>query len=473
MKPIHFTFTYLTVFVVSLITDAMNVELVTAITIAAILSILDKLGRGIVLRESIAALYIFTCLDMPLLGYKVYNFQNPLSRAFKKYMLVPEADYFNLALPAIAGFCMMLSIPMRNEGSSDEGDTLKVTFEKCRRILVHDQAVGVAIMLIGVVALVLNELLPVALQYIGVILFFTSFAGMLYVKYTEDLPYRNVILFIFIVFIILNGILIGMFTIVAYMGITIFSYFFMGSKVSLGRKISFFLFAIFFVVVLQNTKTTYRKMIRNSEIRDNKAATFAVLFFENLQQGSSFFEERNFFLIYTRMNQGNIVTQVMQRIPTIQPFDDGKYLFKTILSSFVPRFLWPDKPEAGGRFNMQYYAGKKMNLVTSMNVGPLGEAYGSFGSRTAILFMVLLGLFIRWVYGIVFRISRKTPLLVLWLPVMFYQITYSAETDTLQILNSFIKTAFFIWILYRILPRWFGKSARTERARLNDVKVYS
>ena len=453
MKPIHFTFTYLTVFVVSLITDALNFELVIAITIAAILSILDKLGRGIVLRESIAALYIFTCLDMPMLGYKVYNFQNPLSRAFKKYMLVPETDYFNLAMPAIAGFCMML--------------------EKCRRILVHDQAVGVAIMLIGVVALVLNELLPVSLQYIGVILFFTSFAGMLYVKYTEDLPYRNVILFIFIVFIILNGILIGMFTIVAYMGITIFSYFFMGSKVSLGRKISFFLFAIFFVVVLQNTKTTYRKMIRNAEIRDNKAATFTVLFFENLQKGSTFFEERNFFLIYTRMNQGNIVTQVMQRIPTIQPFDDGKYLFKTILSSFVPRFLWPDKPEAGGRFNMQYYAGRKMNLVTSMNVGPLGEAYGSFGTRQAVLFMVLLGLFIRLVYGIVFRISRKTPLLVLWLPVMFYQITYSAETDTLQILNSFIKTAFFIWILYRILPRWFGKSSRTERARLNDVKAYS
>jgi hypothetical protein len=368
---------------------------------------------------------------------------------------------------------MMLSIPMRSEGSSDEGDTLKITLEKCRRILVHDQAVGVALMLIGLVALVVNELLPVSLQYIGIILFFTSFAGMLYVKYTEELPYRNIILFIFIVFLILNGILIGMFTIVAYMGITIFSYFFMGSKVSLIRKISFFLFAIFFVVVLQNTKTTYRKMIRNAEIRDNKAATFAVLFFENLQQGSAFFEERSFFLIYTRMNQGNIVTQVMQRIPTIQPFDDGKYLFKTILSSFVPRFLWPDKPEAGGRFNMQYYAGKKMNLVTSMNVGPLGEAYGSFGTRQAILFMVLLGLFIRWVYGIVFRISRKTPLLVLWLPVMFYQITYSAETDTLQILNSFIKTAFFVAILYRFLPRWFGKSERTQRAKINDLKAYS
>ena len=85
--------------------------------------------------------------------------------------------------------------------------------------------------------------------------------------------------------------------------------------------------------------------------------------------------------------------------------------------------------------------------------------------------MVLLGLFIRWVYGIVFRLSRSIPLLVLWLPVMFYQITYSAETDTLQILNSFIKTAFFIWMLNRILPRWFGKSTRTERAKIQDVKI--
>lgn len=471
MKPIYFTFTYLIIFVISLLTDGLSAELVIAITIAAVLSILDKLGRGIVLRESIAALYIFTCLDMPLMGYKVYNFQNTLSRAFKKYMLVPEADYFNLALPAIAGFCMMLSIPMRRDYSSDEGETLKVTLEKCRRILVHDQSVGIAIMLIGVFSLVLNELLPVSLKYIGIILFFTSFAGMLYVKYTNDLPYRKIILFIFIIFIVLNGVLIGMFTIVAYMGITIFSFFFLGSRVSLLRKVTFFILSIFFVVVLQNTKTTYRKMIRNAEIRDNKAAVFAVLFFENLQEGSSFFEERSFFVIYTRMNQGNIVTQVMQRIPSMQPFDDGKYLFKTILSSFVPRFLWQDKPEAGGRFNMKFYAGKRLNMITSMNVGPLGEAYGSFGVRPAILFMVMLGLFIRWVYGIVFRLSRNIPLLVLWLPVLFYQITYSAETDTLQILNSFLKTAFFIWVVYRILPRWFGKSERTERADFKDLTI--
>jgi hypothetical protein len=38
---------------------------------------------------------------------------------------------------------------------------------------------------------------------------------------------------------------------------------------------------------------------------------------------------------------------------------------------------------------------------------------------------------------------------------MFYQVTYSSENDTLQILNSLIKSAFFIFILYKIFPRLF------------------
>jgi hypothetical protein len=46
--------------------------------------------------------------------------------------------------------------------------------------------------------------------------------------------------------------------------------------------------------------------------------------------------------------------------------------------------------------------------------------------------------------------------MILWLPVIFYQATYSAENDILQILNSTIKSSIFLWLVSKFQPRWFG-----------------
>ncbi len=159
-----------------------------------------------------------------------------------------------------------------------------------------------------------------------------------------------------------------------------------------------------------------------------------------------------------------IYAVVMQRIPAQQEFDNGSRLLTTAASALVPRFLWPDKPEAGGKESMKYYTGLNIN-GWSTNVSPLGEAYGSFGPVGGILYMFLLGLFIRWIYKRVFVIAQKLPLLVLWIPVLFYQVTYCMETDSLQIFNSLLKGAFFLWLLYKLVPAWFGNMVKGSNAR--------
>ena len=111
---------------------------------------------------------------------------------------------------------------------------------------------------------------------------------------------------------------------------------------------------------------------------------------------------------------------------------------------------------------MKYYAGITLR-GWSTNVGPLGEAYGAFGKTGGILYVMAIGLLIRWAYRLIFSLARKTPLILFWIPFLFYQITYSFETDTLQITNSLIKSAFFIFILYRFLPYWFGRHVTEEQ----------
>jgi len=154
----------------------------------------------------------------------------------------------------------------------------------------------------------------------------------------------------------------------------------------------------------------------------------------------------------------------MRRIPAVQPFDNGDRLLTVFASALVPRFLWPDKPEAGGVFNMKYYAGYTLK-GWSTNIGPLGEAYGSFGVTGGIIYMLLLGFGIRWVYLKFFSVSNKVVLLICWLPVLFYFTISSAETDSLQIMNSILKSAFFIWLLYKFLPRWFGMAQKNKIKR--------
>jgi hypothetical protein len=143
----------------------------------------------------------------------------------------------------------------------------------------------------------------------------------------------------------------------------------------------------------------------------------------------------------------------------MQPFDGGINIATNLASSLIPRIFWPDKPEAGGKYNMQYYAGITLK-GWSTNVGPLGEAYGSFGVAGGIIFMFFLGLFIRYCYAKVFKLAINTPLLIFWIPVMFYQVTYAAETDCLQIFNSVIKSAFFVFLLYKYAPVLFGMAKK-------------
>lgn len=442
-------------FLVSFVTTDFSYALVIILFVASLLQAMQKIGRGIVLREAIAFLYVITCLLMPMVGYEYFNQHNPISRLWVRYMMVPPETYFGYAVPAISAFCLALTFPFYKAGFPDEGELLNSSIDRAKGILKGDKFVGIIIILAGLGSFVLNSALPVSLQYISTILFISSFAGLLYVYFTPEMPKKKLLIGMFLLFLILNAISIGMFTVVVYMGITIFSFFYLNKRISIFRKVAVFAFLLVIFMAIQNTKYSYRLLVWERGYGGDRTALFSDLFVDNLMKGQGLFQGTALFSVYVRTNQGFNVALVMKRIPNSQAFDGGKALGTAIASSFVPRFLWPDKPEAGGHFNMKYYTGYAISNW-STNVGPLGEAYGAFGPTIGVFYMFLIGLFLRFTYSWILQISRKNPLFMFWIPVVFYQITYSAETDTLQILNSILKTAVMLWIIYKIFPRWFG-----------------
>lgn len=435
-----------------------------SLSVLLLVMLLDKLGRGIVLREIIAFLYAFTCLLMPVVGYTWYTRTNHLAKLWYKYMRVPEPVYFSFALPAIALFCLAITLPFAAAGDYEQGEGVKMLTARIRAILPAYKNVAMTLLIAGTIALFLIDRLPLGLQYFATLFFFSSFAGLLYLHFSPELRHKKWIMRGFIAFIFYNAVSGGMFTIVAYMGINVASFMLLGRKTSFLKKAGIFLLAAVFFIVLQNVKVSYRGQIwTGKDYEGSKVGLFTDLFWKNLQKGGDLVTNTDaFFPVYTRANQGFIVSIVMVRIPAARPYDDGVTLAKNFASAFVPRVLWPDKPQAGGKFNMKYYTGYEIEGF-SMNVGPLGEAYGSFGPGIGMIYMFLLGLFIRWAYMRVFHIARRIPMLICWVPVLFYQVISSSETDSLTIFNAIVKSAIFVWLLYKLFPKWFGVKRATGR----------
>jgi hypothetical protein len=462
-----FSLVHLLVFVASLMTDWYR-PLAVILLISIILLILDKLGKGVVLREIIALHTTFVCIAAPVLGYTVFDRTNRLARIFYKYMMVSEHVYFGFALPAIAGFVLVLCWPIDKGKYGDNGFFLWEAIARAKEALQKRPAVGVYLLAIGTVMFWVSKVLPSALQFAFLLFFFAGFAGFLYVYFLDNFRWRRASLFFFGAFIILTALSSGMFTIVAYMSLTLFSFFFLGRKTSLFKKLLIFVLGVFILLLIQSVKPTYRQLTWNDNFSGNKATLFFNLLIDKI--GNPNWESADaLFPVYVRVNQGFNVSLVMRRFPEQMPYDGGHNLFISLVSSLVPRIFWPDKPEAGGKYNMQYYAGLTIE-GWSTNVGPLGEAYGSFGPAGGILFMILLGGLIRWSYCQVFKKSIKIPLLIFWIPVLFYQVTYAAETDSLQVFNSLTKSAFFIWLLYRQWPGWFG--AKKKRPGIAIEPLY-
>lgn len=454
MNKYIFTSIYVFLFVFSFVWDGY-VFLALVLFLTLLLSLLEKLGKGIVLRESIAFFFVFTCLIMPTLGYRVYNEDHHIARLFNRYMQVSDTIYFGYALPALLLFTTCLTYPLKAETYDDQGKYLFDLIVKIKNYLHKEKRIGILILAVGIIELFLSRFMPVSIKFFIDLLFFSAFAGVLMIYFEENRFYKITILPAFLILLFLRSLDSSMFTIIAYMSITMISFFLIENNVGIMRKSAVFISGCFLMLVLQNSKLAYRKVMRQNSNKTAQASIFIDIVQNQFLNAENFFQVDEFYQVFIRLNQGYNVSRVMKWIPNRKDFDKGDRLGKVVMSTIIPRFIWPDKPMAGGQENVLYYAGWRIQ-GWSTNVGPLGEGYGAFGVAGGILFMGLLGIYIRFVYLQVWKLSVKYPIMIFWLPVLFYQTIYSAETDTLQILNSTVKTSFFLWLLSKVQPRWFG-----------------
>jgi hypothetical protein len=428
---------------------------------------LDKFGKGIVLLETMAIYSCVIYLLIPTLGYSVYTQNSRITVIWNKQMAVPFHTYFSFALPAITAYILGLFLPSAIKGRIDEGMNILSLRNTIRAKLQKPGKEGLILVIAGICFYFIKLYMSGPLSAIASFGYLLIFPGLLYLFFQPKAPWKKWVYILVVIFLARDAIDTGMFTIFFYMSLTIVSFFLVGRKISFPLKLGVTVLAICSVFVLQIVKGSFRKSTWRGEYAGSKAGLFQDLFIKQASNFDKIFSEKTFFPIYVRLNQGWTVTLVMKRIPSKQPYDDGESILKTVGASLVPRILWPDKPQSGGVYNMLHFAGFKLK-GWSTNVGPVGEGYGNFGPRGGVVYMFFFGLVIGWAYLMVFKLSRKTALVLLWTPLLFFEVMYSMENDTLQAFNSLVKAAVFVWLLYKLFPSLFVTKKNFSVRRTNE-----
>ena len=132
--------------------------------------------------------------------------------------------------------------------------------------------------------------------------------------------------------------------------------------------------------------------------------------------------------------QGGLVMQLADRDGLI-----GPVLIEGLVSIFVPRFLWPDKPKYMPGAWFTWYLGKAESPETATTSTAMmlpTELYWMFGEFGVIVGMVVIAFLYFYTYKYIFKISKTGVFPVLSLFYMLIQVTTFESSHTIYVLSS-------------------------------------
>lgn len=432
-------------------TDYENLSI--ALFVYLLLSFIDDLGKKLVILDIIILSAIFSCLLLPISGYHYFNANNPLAALWIRFMQVTSTDYYGFMFPATLALILGLKLPIFFRRQV-YGDHIQYMVNAKRYIRSQNMKwQGIVLIGIGLMSSLVKPFVGAGLNHFFFLLTYLVFVGVFYCLYTE-LPNKRLIVISVFGILLLQSVILGMFGELIFMGTMAAILMLLGSRVSLRKKIAFFLAGISLILVIQVVKPAYRKQVWSGKAESSELLVFYEILSENISSPSKLFkDEKVWFNFYSRFNQGQVISLVLKRVPARIPHANGETIYLSLASVVVPRILWPDKIESGGVYNFKRFLGLTLEGY-SVGLSPYGEAWGNYGRTGGIVFMFFFGLLFNLIFNLILKIALKTPSLILWLPIMFFY-SVKIESDLFSMLNSLTKAAIFTFLMYKLFPLIF------------------
>lgn len=415
----------------------------TAMMISAFqfLLLFHSFGSVIPVRYLLGA---FMCLQMFVGPTLAYNGLDKYQQGFLK-MQIPEEQYFLYVIPAV--ICFIIGLHIR--AGMLEGEV--VDQEKIKRFVKVNPKLPYFFIGIGFISSLVAGFFGSELGFI-----FTLLAGFK---------------FIGTFFIILSGTNLRPVTLILVYGSIIASslgtamfhdlltwLIFLGSVLAIKYKPKVHVKAIvafgfiLLATAIQMVKGDYRKATWSGS-EEAGLETLQKTIEENSEK-KGFFDIDKLGASNVRINQGFIITNIMNHIPSKIPHENGAELMVILEAAILPRILAPNKLNAGDREIFMKYSGMRIARGTSMGLSSVGDAYINFGVIGGSFFMLFYGMFFSEVLKAFYQFGKTFPALILLTSLVFYYpIRPDCELQT--ILGHVIKSCFLIFVMMQIWKHVF------------------
>jgi hypothetical protein len=355
-------------------------------------------------------------------------------------MKIPESEYFAYVLPAVVFFIIGLHIfAGRYKGEVVDRRGIEVFVQK-------NPGLPYFFIILGFLASVISSFFASELVFVFYLLGSFKFIGLfLLILGSKQIKLWPMV--IVIGSIVSSSLGSGMFH--DLLTWAIFSAAVFGIKYKFDLKIKLIGLSafVFIVITIQVLKGSYREATGREGLAAS-AETLANLYEEKQEEGGVF-SFNNLARANVRINQGFIITNIMETVPDKEPFANGEEMGRIIEAAVMPRILAPDKLRAGDRSIFVKYSGIPITAGTSMGLSSVGDAYINYGIFGGMIFMFVLGVVYSEVLKVFHKQSFKYPVLILFVPLVFYYpIRPDCELQT--ILGHLVKSCFLIFVMIQV-----------------------
>jgi hypothetical protein len=390
--------------------------------------LIAEINQNLSIKNLIAFIAVLQWLIGAILGYEYID-----QMQSEYIMRIPREQYFSYVFPAtLAMLAGLYLIPTR--GSSGEL-LLSLSGKKL-------YWKGVFLVITGFV----SGFFPF-LGFAGYLLASLRYVGLFYIFLSGHWSRNFWLVFIFgsLIFFSFGY---GLFHELLLWGTFFMMVYYISKNSTLFFRLGTIATGFLLLLILQVSKQDIRDVAWNGNIPASERAILSLKMLTGRVTGDEkLFSEEVVPNLVVRINQGWIISAIMDYIPAQKDFVRGETVKESFVAAIYPRFLKKDKAKSGGQRNMALYAGITLNQSTSMDISQVGEAWANYGMWGGILMMFCMGLFMAVVFWIIEVRALKNPELILWIPFLFLQVV-KAETSLVTMMNHIVKAALITWFFF-------------------------
>ncbi|MDB5191414.1 MAG: hypothetical protein JWQ96_977 [Segetibacter sp.] len=392
----------------------------------------------------------FMCLQMllgPVLAFNgLDQYQYPIFR-----MQVTETAYFSYAIPGVLMFITGLHV----RAGYFKGEYIDVTV--LQSYLDNKKNLPYIFIAIGFLSSIVSSFFSSELAFVLYLLGGLKFVGAFLLILNKDSLKALPIIFVS-ASIISSSLSAGMFHDLLIWSLFIGAVFCLKYKPTVAVKLVFCIAFLFVAVMVQQLKSGYRTA---TKFEGKEAGIKTYVNVLKVQKEKGFFSFQSLGPHNVRINQGFIITYIMNTVPQKVPFSNGQELYSILEAAFLPRFLAPNKLNAGDRTIFMAYTGLTLSEGTSMGLSSLGDAYINFGLFGGCIFMFVLGLVYSEILIFFGKYYQTFPILILFAILVFY-FPIRPDTELQTLLGHLVKSCVVVFFILRVWKEYFSFNPEKE-----------